>query len=63
MEVLKSPHKVFFCLFCYYYFYDLHVVGGAAAARPPVQVPGAARGDEVIILTWPELQAPGCRAK
>ena len=42
---------------------DLHVVGGAAAAHPPVQVPGAAGGDEVVILTWPELQTPGCRTK
>ena len=42
---------------------DLHVVAGAAAAHLPVQVPGAAGGDEVVILAWPELQTPGCRTK
>ena len=32
---------------------------GAAAARPPVQVPAARGGDEVVVLPGPELQTAG----
>ena len=38
-------------------------MGGAAAPRPPVEVPGAGGGDEIVILTRAELKTPGCRTK
>ena len=47
-------------------FFDrsyLHVVLGAAAAHPPVQVPAARGGDEVVVLPRPELQTAGTRAE
>ena len=36
----------------------LHVVGGAGAADPPVEVRPGAGGDEVIVLARVELQTP-----
>ena len=36
---------------------------GAAAAHPPVQVPAAGGGDEVVVLPGPELQTAGTRAE
>ena len=36
---------------------DLHVVGGAGAAHPPVEVRPGAGGDEVVVLAGVELQA------
>ena len=42
---------------------NLHVVLGAAAAHPPVQVPAARGGDEVVVLPRPELQTAGTRAE
>ena len=36
---------------------------GAAAAHPPVQVPAARGGDEVVVLPGPELQTAGTRAE
>ena len=38
---------------------DPHVVGGAVAADPPVQVGLGGGGDEVVALARPELHAPG----
>lgn len=38
---------------------DLHVVGGAGASVPPVEVGPGAGGDEVIVLARVELQAAG----
>ena len=35
---------------------DLHVVGGAGAAHPPVEVGPGAGGDEVVVLAGVELQ-------
>ena len=34
----------------------LHVVGGAASAHPPVQILPGRRGNEVVVLSRPELQ-------
>ena len=38
---------------------DLHVVGGAGAAVPLVELSPGAGGDEVVVLARVELQAPG----
>ena len=35
-----------------------HVVGGAVSPHPPVQVPPGGGGDEIIVLSRLELQAP-----
>ena len=43
--------------------HHLHVVGGAVAARPPVQVHGRGRGDEVVGLARLELQRRGVGAE
>ena len=39
----------------------LHVVAGAPAAHPTVDVLGVTGGDEVVVAARPELQAPGGR--
>ena len=43
--------------------HHFHVVGGAVTARPPVQVHGRGRGDEVVGLARLELQRRGVGAE
>ena len=38
---------------------DLHIVGGAGAAVPLVELSPGAGGDEVVVLPGVELQAAG----
>lgn len=49
--LLQTPHLE----------HDLHIVRGAAAADPPVEVVAGRRGDEIVIVAGQELQAARLR--